>query len=90
MNNPDDIILYSKDAKVGLSTIGYTTLKVKNTSSMPINNLYVELNPFTINDDEIDPLITEWTEGMFKNFYRNFFDLNPEIICKAALKLIRS
>jgi hypothetical protein len=79
MNNPDDIILYSKDAKIGLSTIGYTTLKVKNTSSMPINNLYVELNPFTINDDEIDPLITEWTEGMFKNFYRNFFDLNPQL-----------
>lgn len=79
-SNLGDIKLYGSSGYARLLQLGHAILLVENTASNAINDLYIEMNPFIyLDDDNIDALVTEWNDGMLKNFVNNFYILNPNL-----------
>lgn len=76
----DDIKICANKINVtGLSQTGLAPINITNTSENDIENLYLELNVLTKNnDDEYQVSTQEWfsEDGIFKNFKENFDSYN--------------
>ncbi len=75
----DDLRVCSDDAYTSLSTLGYATLRLKNTKDYDMKGIKIELNPIIEEDGERKNAASEFIDkdGMFYGFYDKFYILNP-------------
>lgn len=77
----DDLRICSDDAYTSLSTLGYATLRLKNTKDYDMKGIKIELNPIIEEDGERKNAASEFIDkdGMFYGFYDKFYILNPHL-----------